>query len=106
MPQAPIPPSVCRRSPLGQRRIRHFKTQSPKERQAGGGSNPSRGFVERSGTGIRRMIAKRCRRHQKSDKVEYGFENGETLDVPDDWNSQSDRLFFYEERSELSTAHS
>ena len=32
----------------------------------------------------------------KSDKMEYGFENGETLEVPGDWNTQDDRLFFYE----------
>jgi len=30
------------------------------------------------------------------DKMEYGFENGETLEVPGDWNTQDDRLFFYE----------
>jgi len=32
----------------------------------------------------------------KSDKAEYGFENGETLEVPGDWNTQDERLFFYE----------
>lgn len=32
----------------------------------------------------------------KSDKPEYGFENGETLEVPGDWNTQDERLFFYE----------
>jgi beta-glucuronidase len=30
------------------------------------------------------------------DKPEYGFENGETLEVPGDWNTQDPRLFFYE----------
>lgn len=30
------------------------------------------------------------------DKMEYGFENGETLEVPGDWNTQDERLFFYE----------
>jgi beta-glucuronidase len=32
----------------------------------------------------------------KDDKMEYGFENGETLEVPGDWNTQDERLFFYE----------
>jgi beta-glucuronidase len=30
------------------------------------------------------------------DKAEYGFENGEKLEVPGDWNTQDERLFFYE----------
>lgn len=33
---------------------------------------------------------------EKSDKMEYGFENGEKLEVPGDWNTQDERLFFYE----------
>lgn len=33
---------------------------------------------------------------EKHDKMEYGFENGEKLDVPGDWNTQDERLFFYE----------
>ncbi len=33
---------------------------------------------------------------EKYDKMEYGFENGETLQVPGDWNTQDERLFFYE----------
>lgn len=33
---------------------------------------------------------------EKSDKIEYGFKNGETLHVPGDWNTQDERLFFYE----------
>lgn len=32
----------------------------------------------------------------KFDKQEYGFENGERLNVPGDWNTQDDRLIFYE----------
>jgi beta-glucuronidase len=28
--------------------------------------------------------------------IEYGFENAETLEVPGDWNTQAERLFFYE----------
>lgn len=32
----------------------------------------------------------------KLDKNEYGFENGERLHVPGDWNTQDPRLFFYE----------
>ncbi len=32
----------------------------------------------------------------KSDLIEYDFDKSETLQVPGDWNTQSDRLFFYE----------
>ena len=31
-----------------------------------------------------------------SDRVEYDFDSSEMLSVPGDWNSQSDKLFFYE----------
>jgi beta-glucuronidase len=32
----------------------------------------------------------------KNDRVEYDFDTSETLDVPGDWNSQRDSLYFYE----------
>lgn len=32
----------------------------------------------------------------KSDLIEYDFDRSETLQVPGDWNTQTDRLFFYE----------
>jgi beta-glucuronidase len=32
----------------------------------------------------------------KTDRVEYDFDASDTLDVPGDWNSQRDSLFFYE----------
>jgi beta-glucuronidase len=32
----------------------------------------------------------------KSDRVEYDFDSSPELSVPGDWNSQDDRLFFYE----------
>ena len=32
----------------------------------------------------------------KTDRVEYDFDQSDTLDVPGDWNSQRDSLFFYE----------
>ncbi|MGC4050155.1 MAG: glycoside hydrolase family 2 TIM barrel-domain containing protein [Paludibaculum sp.] len=32
----------------------------------------------------------------KADRVEYDFDSSETLNVPGDWNSQRDSLFFYE----------
>lgn len=32
----------------------------------------------------------------RDDKIEYSYENGERLEVPGDWNTQDDRLFFYE----------
>ena len=32
----------------------------------------------------------------KTELIEYNFDNSQTLNVPGDWNSQSDELFFYE----------
>lgn len=32
----------------------------------------------------------------RSDRIEYDFSKSETLDVPGDWNTQKERLFFYE----------
>jgi beta-glucuronidase len=32
----------------------------------------------------------------KSDRIEYDFDTSETLRVPGDWNSQKEKLFFYE----------
>ena len=32
----------------------------------------------------------------KSELLEYDFDSGEALSVPGDWNSQKERLFFYE----------
>src|SRR5688572_33487182 len=32
----------------------------------------------------------------KSDLIEYDFDKSGTLNVPGDWNTQSDQLFFYE----------
>lgn len=32
----------------------------------------------------------------KSDRIEYDFDTAERLQVPGDWNSQDERLFFYE----------
>lgn len=32
----------------------------------------------------------------KSDRIEYDFDTSETLHVPEDWNSQKEKLFFYE----------
>lgn len=37
-----------------------------------------------------------AKRDSIDDKMEYGFENGEKLEVPGDWNTQDERLFFYE----------
>ena len=31
----------------------------------------------------------------KSDLIEYDFDSSPTLNVPGDWNTQSDQLFFY-----------
>lgn len=32
----------------------------------------------------------------KSDRIEYDFDNSPVLNVPGDWNSQSEKLFYYE----------
>src|SRR5690606_30528233 len=32
----------------------------------------------------------------KSDRIEYDFDASETLIVPGDWNSQDEKLFYYE----------
>lgn len=39
---------------------------------------------------------KNAKPRDKQDLVEYDFDKSPTLNVPGDWNSQSDRLFFYE----------
>lgn len=39
---------------------------------------------------------KNAKPRHKADHVEYDFTDAETLMVPGDWNTQSDRLFFYE----------
>ena len=39
---------------------------------------------------------KDARPRSKSDLVEYDFDTSAPLHVPGDWNSQSDRFFFYE----------
>ena len=33
---------------------------------------------------------------KKSDRIEYSFDHADQLNVPGDWNSQKDNLFFYE----------
>jgi len=39
---------------------------------------------------------KNAKPRNKTDLVEYDFDKSEVLNVPGDWNSQQDRLFFYE----------
>ena len=39
---------------------------------------------------------KNAKPKSKSDLVEYDFDSSATLNVPGDWNTQSDQLFFYE----------
>ena len=39
---------------------------------------------------------KNAKPKNKSDLIEYDFDKSATLNVPGDWNTQSDRLFFYE----------
>ena len=37
-----------------------------------------------------------ARPKDKSELIEYGFDDSDALDVPGDWNTQRERLFFYE----------
>jgi beta-glucuronidase len=39
---------------------------------------------------------KNAKPKSKTDLIEYDFDNSETLQVPGDWNTQRDTLFFYE----------
>ena len=39
---------------------------------------------------------KNAKPKSKSDLIEYDFDSSATLNVPGDWNTQSDQLFFYE----------
>src|SRR5690242_9215724 len=39
---------------------------------------------------------KNAKPKSKSDLIEYDFDTSATLNVPGDWNTQSDQLFFYE----------
>jgi beta-glucuronidase len=42
------------------------------------------------------MIPRNVRAQAPSDLIEFSFEGGLALEVPGDWNTQHDRLFFYE----------
>lgn len=39
---------------------------------------------------------KNAKPHDKTSLIEYDFDKSETLNVPGDWNSQKEKLFFYE----------
>ena len=43
-----------------------------------------------------RWFARDARPAERWDRVEYSFDDSDPLRVPGDWNSQRDRLFFYE----------
>ena len=55
----------------------------------------SNDLTERS-VGNEGQFSYAAERDSIDDKMEYGFANGETLEVPGDWNTQDERLFFYE----------
>lgn len=42
------------------------------------------------------VIARNAQPESPSELLEFTFENGPTLNVPGDWNTQDERLFFYE----------
>jgi len=42
------------------------------------------------------MVPRNVQPASSSDLVEFSFEGGPTLEVPGDWNTQDERLFFYE----------
>lgn len=47
-------------------------------------------------TGLGERYYENRRSKDKSDRVEYNFAASETLTVPGDWNTQKEKLFFYE----------
>ena len=47
-------------------------------------------------TGLGERYYENAKPKDKSDRIEYDFDRSETLKVPGDWNTQKQRLFFYE----------
>ncbi len=47
-------------------------------------------------TGLNERYYENRKPKDKSDRVEYNFAVSETLNVPGDWNTQKEKLFFYE----------
>jgi beta-glucuronidase len=47
-------------------------------------------------TGLSERYYENRKPRDKSDMVQYDFDASETLNVPGDWNTQKDKLFFYE----------
>lgn len=47
-------------------------------------------------TGLGERYYENAKPKDKRDRIEYDFDRSETLNVPGDWNTQKDRLFFYE----------
>jgi beta-glucuronidase len=47
-------------------------------------------------TGLNERYYENRKPKDKSDRVEYNFATSETLNVPGDWNTQKEKLFFYE----------
>jgi beta-glucuronidase len=70
------------------------------------GNIPSRSTVSLNGTwhiivdpyetGLGERYYENRKPKDKSDRVEYNFAASETLTVPGDWNTQKEKLFFYE----------
>ena len=54
------------------------------------------GLVDINGEETPRGFFRDFRPRHEGDRVEYDFDSSDLLDVPGDWNSQQDRLFFYE----------
>jgi beta-glucuronidase len=47
-------------------------------------------------TGLGERYYENAKPKDKSDRIEYDFDRSETLNVPGDWNTQKQELFFYE----------
>jgi beta-glucuronidase len=47
-------------------------------------------------TGLGERYYENAKPKDKSDRIEYDFDRSETLNVPGDWNTQKESLFFYE----------
>jgi len=47
-------------------------------------------------TGLGERYYDNAKPKNKADRIEYDFDHSETLNVPGDWNTQKEKLFFYE----------
>lgn len=59
-------------------------------------NGPWHAIVDPYETGLSERYYENAQPKDKSDRIEYDFERSPTLNVPGDWNTQRESLFFYE----------